>query len=170
MDRMCIFSNASLLLLPSDEDVCFCYERDGCSGGMIVTSWHHIKKVGAVSGGAVSSVQACARTSHCLIATATGLREMTHTQPRAILDASNRHPLPARKKCDANAIGEHANFAKDKHQFKRQILTVNGEERIKQMIMKGGPVETAFTVFSDFENFAGGIYHHVTGQMAATML
>jgi len=32
--------------------------------------------------------------------------------------------------------------------------------------MTGGPVETAFTVYSDFENYAGGIYHHVSGSMA----
>jgi len=32
--------------------------------------------------------------------------------------------------------------------------------------MSGGPVETAFTVYSDFENYAGGIYHHVSGGMA----
>lgn len=32
--------------------------------------------------------------------------------------------------------------------------------------MAGGPVETAFTVYSDFENYAGGIYHHVSGSMA----
>lgn len=34
------------------------------------------------------------------------------------------------------------------------------------MIMAGGPVETAFTVYSDFENYAGGIYHHVSGSAA----
>ena len=27
-------------------------------------------------------------------------------------------------------------------------------------------METAFTVYSDFENYAGGIYHHVSGGMA----
>jgi len=32
--------------------------------------------------------------------------------------------------------------------------------------MSGGPVETAFTVYSDFENYAGGIYHHVSGGRA----
>ena len=31
---------------------------------------------------------------------------------------------------------------------------------------QGGPVETAFTVYTDFEDYAGGIYHHVTGSMA----
>ena len=32
--------------------------------------------------------------------------------------------------------------------------------------MEGGPVETAFTVYSDFENYAGGVYKHTSGQMA----
>merc|ERR1712048_1475939 len=30
----------------------------------------------------------------------------------------------------------------------------------------GGPMEVAFTVYSDFENYASGIYHHVTCGMA----
>merc|ERR1712164_146777 len=34
------------------------------------------------------------------------------------------------------------------------------------MIMTGGPVETAFTVYSDFENYAGGIYHHTKGEVS----
>ena len=34
------------------------------------------------------------------------------------------------------------------------------------MIMEGGPVETAFTVYSDFEDYAGGIYQRTTGKPA----
>jgi hypothetical protein len=34
---------------------------------------------------------------------------------------------------------------------------------IQQAIMAGGPMEVAFTVYADFENYASGIYHHVTG-------
>lgn len=34
---------------------------------------------------------------------------------------------------------------------------------IKSEIFKRGPVETAFTVYEDFINYAGGIYHHTTG-------
>ena len=33
------------------------------------------------------------------------------------------------------------------------------------MIMEGGPVETAFTVYSDFENYVSGVYKHTSGQM-----
>merc|ERR1711935_841615 len=53
-----------------------------------------------------------------------------------------------------------------KYTFEGKMMTASGETEIKQMIMEGGPVETAFTVYSDFENYAGGVYHHVSGSMA----
>ena len=34
------------------------------------------------------------------------------------------------------------------------------------MILSGGPVETAFTVYSDFELYTHGIYKHVSGEAA----
>jgi len=45
-------------------------------------------------------------------------------------------------------------------------VTASGEAGIQQALMAGGPMEVAFSVFSDFENYGGGIYHHVTGGMA----
>ena len=35
---------------------------------------------------------------------------------------------------------------------------------IQKAIMEQGPVEAAFSVYADFENYAGGIYHHVSGR------
>merc|ERR1712238_300699 len=46
------------------------------------------------------------------------------------------------------------------------IVKASGEEGIQRAIMAGGPMEVAFEVFSDFENYAGGIYHHVTGGLS----
>lgn len=43
---------------------------------------------------------------------------------------------------------------------------MSGADAIAQAIMEGGPVETAFTVYSDFENYVSGIYHNVKGEMA----
>merc|ERR1711972_373632 len=73
--------------------------------------------------------------------------------------------------CDAGAASPHADFASDKYSFSGQTVTAGGwfgggVTGIKKLIMAGGPVETAFTVYSDFENYAGGIYHHVSGEMA----
>merc|ERR1711990_1044052 len=56
-------------------------------------------------------------------------------------------------------------FKNDKYTFTGSVQSASGETAIQQMIMEGGPVETAFTVYSDFENYAGGIYHHTGGQM-----
>merc|ERR1711862_543828 len=49
--------------------------------------------------------------------------------------------------------------------YSGQTISASGEVAIQQAIMAGGPVETAFDVYSDFENYAGGIYHHVSGDM-----
>ena len=68
--------------------------------------------------------------------------------------------------CGDTATGDHADFDDDKYTFSGLTQTASGEEDIQQMIMEGGPVETAFTVYTDFEDYDGGIYQHTTGTMA----
>merc|ERR1712003_348343 len=70
------------------------------------------------------------------------------------------------KQCDVDAKAPHNDFKNDKYSFSGRTQSASGPTQIKQAIMAGGPVETAFTVYSDFENYAGGIYHHVSGSMA----
>merc|ERR1711966_429401 len=70
------------------------------------------------------------------------------------------------KKCDAGAQAPHNDFAADKYSYDGNTVTANGEAGIQKAIMAGGPMEVAFTVYADFENYAGGIYHHVTGGQA----
>merc|ERR1711881_668186 len=53
-----------------------------------------------------------------------------------------------------------------KYSFSGNIVTARGEAGIQRAIMAGGPMEVAFDVYSDFENYAGGIYHHVSGSFA----
>merc|ERR1719454_1606285 len=62
--------------------------------------------------------------------------------------------------CDASASGSHKDFSSDKYTFSGETVTASGVKEIQQLIMAGGPVETAFTVYSDFENYVSGIYHH----------
>ena len=45
--------------------------------------------------------------------------------------------------------------------YQGKTQTASGEKAIQQMILAGGPVETAFTVYSDFELYTHGIYKHV---------
>jgi len=65
-------------------------------------------------------------------------------------------------KCDA---GSNRTFASDKYTFAGGPSSASGEEGIQKAIMAGGPVETAFTVYTDFANYAGGIYSHVSGSV-----
>lgn len=65
--------------------------------------------------------------------------------------------------CDADAKAPHNEFNNDKYSFSGQIISPNGESAIQQAIVEGGPVEVAFTVYSDFENYASGIYQHKSG-------
>jgi len=165
-DRMCIATNASLLLPLSAQDVCFCAEDDGCSGGFVEQAFDYIRLHGAVTGSQYQSsgpfgTGMCSDFSlpHC------HHHGSTDVDPYPSDCVSQSSPAcPA--KCDASASEEHANFANDKYSFDGGLASASGEEEIQQMIMAGGPVETAFTVYTDFEDYAGGIYQHVTGEEA----
>jgi len=174
-DRMCIASNAKLLLPLSAQDVCFCASFNGCDGGMIDTPWTYIKRKGAVTGGLYKEdytgepdkkfTGMCADFSlpHCHHHGPQGIDPYpAEGQPGCASQSSPQCPST----CDASASAGHASFADDKYSFSGSVQSASGEEQIQRMIMSGGPVETAFTVYSDFENYAGGIYHHVSGSMA----
>lgn len=168
--RMCINSNATNMMPLSAQDVCFCGSYDGCNGGFIEEPWNHIKRSGVVTGGQYQGtgpfgVGYCSDYSlpHC-----------HHHGPQ------NDDPYPAEgqpgcpsassprcpSKCDSDASAAHSDFSGDKWTFSGETVSASGEREIQKLIMAGGPVETAFSVYSDFENYDGGIYHHVTGYMA----
>merc|ERR1712045_778781 len=71
---------------------------------------------------------------------------------------------PKFSKCDADAQPPHNDFQADKYSYRGNTVTARGVSGIQQAIMSGGPMEVAFTVYSDFENYGSGIYHHVSGQ------
>merc|ERR1719241_15867 len=50
-DRMCIATNAKILLPLSAQDVCFCGSDDGCSGGFVEEAFMYIMESGVVTGG-----------------------------------------------------------------------------------------------------------------------
>jgi cathepsin B len=172
-DRMCIATKAKMQFPLSSQDVCFNAGgifSGGCNGGQISTPWSYIKRTGAVSGGQYKGSGPfgsgfCSDFSlpHCHHHGPQG-SDPYPAEGKAGCPSERSPPGP--KKCDATASSEHSDFKKDKTSFSGSIQTASGPSKIKQMIMEGGPVETAFTVYSDFENYAGGIYKHVTGGMA----
>lgn len=169
-DRMCIATNASFLFPLSAQDVCFNANDDGCGGGQIDTPWSFIQGQGAVTGGQYKGSGPfgpglCADFSlpHCHHHGPQGQDPYpAEGAPGCPSQSSPAGPTA----CDADAQAPHSNYRGDKYSFCCQgdIITASGEKDIQQMILSGGPVETAFTVYSDFENYAGGIYHHIAGE------
>merc|ERR1712216_864777 len=175
-DRMCIATNATMMVPLSAQDVCFNgggMMSMGCNGGQITSPWSFIKKGGLFGGkGAVSGGQYqgsgpfgkgyCSDFSmpHC-----------HHHGPQGSdpYPAEGTTGCPQQKspkgptKCDATATGEHKDFANDKYTFSGSPSQASGEKGIQKAIMTGGPVETAFTVYTDFANYVSGIYSHVKG-------
>lgn len=166
-DRMCIATNASMLLPLSAEDVCFCGSDDGCNGGFVEEPWDHIRLHGAVTGGQYHGTGPfgkgmCADFSlpHCHHHGPQG----NDPYPAEGEDGCPKAESPkCPTKCDADAADAHTEFAKDKYSFDGKVISASGEKAIQQMIFAGGPVETAFSVYSDFENYAGGVYQHTIG-------
>mmetsp|Transcript_68501 Transcript_68501/g.135377 ORF Transcript_68501/g.135377 Transcript_68501/m.135377 type:complete len:432 (+) Transcript_68501:74-1369(+) len=169
-DRMCIASNASMMLPLSAEDVCFCASDDGCDGGDINTPWDYIKESGAVSGGQYKGTGPFGKgmcqdysLPHCHHH---GPQKDDPYPAEGAPGCPSQHSPQCPTTCDSDAAAPHKDFAVDKYSFKGEVQAAEGPADIKRMIMAGGPVETAFTVYSDFENYDSGIYHHVTGSMA----
>jgi len=169
-DRMCIATNATLLFPLSAQDVCFTASEDGCDGGDISSPWDYIQQSGAVSGGQYQGTGPFGKG----LCSDFSLPHCHHHGPQG------NDPYPAEgapgcpseispsapKSCYAGASKTHNDFMSDKYSFSGETQSAEGPEAIKQAILAGGPVETAFTVYSDFENYVSGIYHHVSGSMA----
>jgi len=178
-DRLCIATNASIMVPLSAQDVCFNgggMMSMGCNGGQIGSPWSYLKKGGLFGGkGAVTGGQYqgsgpfgkgfCSDFSmpHCHHHGPQG-DDPYPAEGKPGCPSQSSPPGP--KACDADAAAPHNNYADDKYSYEGQTITARGEEGIQQAVMAGGPMSVAFTVYSDFENYAGGIYHHVTGSMA----
>jgi len=168
-DRLCIATNGTAMVPLSAQDVCFGASDDGCQGGDISSPWDFIQRDGAVTGGQYQGTGPFGK----------GLCQdfsMVHCHHHG---PQGDDPYPAEgtagcpqqtspqheTKCDTAAEAPHDNYKKDKWSFAGQTGSASGVKAIQQAIMAGGPVETAFTVYSDFANYVSGVYHHVTGSM-----
>jgi cathepsin B len=169
-DRLCIASNAKAMVPLSAEDVCFCASDDGCQGGDIESPWDYMGSAGAVSGGQFQGSGPFGKG----LCSDFSLPHCHHHGPQG------KDPYPAEgsagcpqqtsaqcpSKCDDAAAdkGPRSNFTADKWSFEGGTQSAHGEDGIMQAIVAGGPVETAFDVYSDFENYVSGIYHNVKGE------
>merc|ERR1711959_703262 len=152
-DRMCIATNATMMVPLSAQDVCFNgggVMSMGCNGGQITSPWSYIKKGGLFGGkGAVSGGQyqgsgpfgkgMCSDFSlpHCHHHGPQG----SDPYPAEGAPGCPHENSPAGPKaCDS---GSKLTFAQDKYSYNGQTVTANGAAEIQKAIMAGGPMEVA---------------------------
>merc|ERR1712121_36486 len=153
-DRYCIASNGSKQFHFSAEDLMACCREcgNGCNGGMLGSSWEYWKEEGIVSGGNYNTKEGCqpylvAACDHHVVGKLQPCSKKETKTPKCS------------KKCED---GYNVTFKEDKH-YGAKVYSVRGEQNIMQELVTKGPVEAAFTVYSDFPQYKSGVYKHTTG-------
>jgi len=167
-DRLCIATNAKIKVPLSSQDMCFCAEEDGCNGGMLYTAWERIKSDGLVTGGQYQNTGpfgsgwcSAFELPHCHHHGPQGNDPYPDEGQPGCPSVTSSPPCP--QSCDSDAVSPHNDFDNDKYGFSGTISFLQSASAIAKSIYEGGPVETAFTVYSDFENYASGVYQHTSG-------
>ncbi|XP_025091465.1 cathepsin B-like [Pomacea canaliculata] len=152
-DRICIASNGAKNFHLSAEDLVSCCDScgSGCDGGFPSAAWDYFKDTGIVTGGQYNSSQGC--------------------QPYQI-PACDHHVVGKLKPCEGDSVTPQCekkcepnykiSYESDKH-YGTHTYSVSGEKEIMQELYTNGPVEAAFTVYSDFLQYKSGVYRHTSG-------
>jgi cathepsin B len=176
-DRLCIATKGKTMVPLSSQDVCFNSNPSGCNGGSPEAAWDWIKRDGIVSGKQQAFKAGTAGPDPDPFAAASTCSDFSlpHCHHHGPV---GKDPFPAEgapgcpqqkspagpKACDADS---KLKYKSDKYTFTGSVANVGRNETyLMQEIMANGPVTVAFTVYSDFENYAGGVYVHTTGKMA----
>jgi cathepsin B len=168
-DRLCIATNGTIAVPLSAQETCFCASMDGCQGGDLNTPWQYIAEQGLSVGGQNNNTGPFADLGTC---TPFSLAHCHHHGPVG----KDPYPSEGTTGCPNIAQGQspkcptdctnpdakkpYADFKTGRYAFSGTVQSIGGqgETAIMQAIMAEGPVEAAFTVMSDFENYASGVY------------
>lgn len=167
-DRLCIATNGTVALPLSTQDLCFCGSNDGCGGGFLPDAWQYIADNGIVTGGEqghgpFDAMGLCSDFTLPYCHHHGPQRNDPYPDEGKVGCMSQTSPS-CKRECDSNAVAPHSNFTADAYTFDGDVVTYQSVAAIQTAIMTNGPVEAAFSVYSDFENYAGGIYRHITGE------
>jgi cathepsin B len=166
-DRLCIATKGKTMVPLSSEDLCFNSNFNGCGGGSPESAWSYIERKGIVSGKQQAFKAGTAGPNPDPFAAASTCSDFSlpHCHHHGPV---GKDPFPAEgapgcasqkspkgpKECDA---GSSLKYDSNKYTFTGTVANVGRNETyLKQEIMANGPVTVAFTVYSDFENYAGG--------------
>ncbi|KAF2892295.1 hypothetical protein ILUMI_13877 [Ignelater luminosus] len=158
-DRVCIHSDGKTNFHFSADDLVSCCATCGlgCNGGYPGAAWSYWVRKGIVSGGLYDSQQGCRpyEIPPC---------EHHVNGSRPSCETENFDTPTCKKVCEK---GYTIPYAKDKHHGKTSYSLPSNVQQIQGEIMKNGPVEGAFVVYSDLLHYKSGVYKHVKGNSLA---
>mmetsp|Transcript_1997 Transcript_1997/g.3703 ORF Transcript_1997/g.3703 Transcript_1997/m.3703 type:complete len:415 (-) Transcript_1997:332-1576(-) len=166
-DRLCIETNGTTMVPLSAQDICFCASEDGCEGDFDDLAWDYIQSQGVVTGGQYQGTGPFG-AGFCQDFS---LPNCHHHGPQGddpyppefAKGCPYQHSPQCPNKCSNSAEGAHTDFQNDKWSFSGETQSASGEKAIQRAIMEGGPVETGYVVYEDFNHYVSGIYHYVKG-------
>ncbi|XP_074038805.1 cathepsin B [Leptinotarsa decemlineata] len=156
-DRICIHSNGETQIYVSDEDLLSCCSDcgKGCQGGYHFEAWGHWYKKGLVSGGLYNSTTGCRAYSMPPCE-----HQTTGSKPAC---PKNMYPTPrCNEQCDEKSS---LSYQFDKSYGQKPYYVSTEEKQIQLEILKNGPVEAVFDVYTDFVVYKSGVYHQVAGEI-----
>jgi len=152
-DRLCIHNGLKVNVSAENLLSC-CYSCGfGCNGGFPGSAWSFWKKSGLVSGGLYGTNDGCqpydiAPCEHHVNGTR-GPCEEGGTTPKCHRTCENKeYNIP---------YDLDKTYADSSYSVRADV------KQIQMELMTNGPVEGAFTVYSDFPNYKSGVYQHVSG-------
>jgi len=152
-DRICIASNATVSAHISAEDMNSCCTSCGfgCGGGYPEAAWEYYQQTGVVTGANYD-----VKPTLCLPYTIpTCDHHLVHPK---ITPCGNEVPTPA---CSQTCVdGEDWKSATH---YGASVYTPD-MSNVYTELMTNGPIESSFTVYSDFVTYTGGVYQHVSGE------
>ncbi|KAG2374145.1 hypothetical protein C9374_010982 [Naegleria lovaniensis] len=141
-DRFCIFSNSSVNVVLSPQDLISCsWYSFGCDGGIPGLVFDYIHKDGVVSDACLPYLSYNGNTEH-------------HCPSYCF---NNSSKLLKDDKYFAKSVYHVGSFIENKEE--RMVA-------IQQEILQNGPVNADYMVFQDFMTYKSGVYRHLTGSFS----
>lgn len=155
-DRYCIHMKKNLLISAANLMECCKDCGNGCEGGFLGAAWNYWVNEGIVTGGLYdpSSTEADTCQPYPLPSCEHHINGSRPACPSKIA----RTPRCVHT-CHAGyttAYDEDKHYGATSYSIRRDVANIQTE------IMTNGPVEAAFTVYSDFPSYKSGVYKHTT--------
>jgi len=152
-DRICVASKGATNIMYSAEDILSCCHQcgNGCNGGFPLAAMDFYATEGVVTGGLYGDTKTCRPYT---------LKPCEHHVPGDRPPCTEGGKTPkCQHKCQ-NAYDKK--YANDKNTGQRGYSVP--ASHMQQEIMTFGPIESGFTVYSDFPTYKSGVYKHTTGK------